>query len=184
MSGPHAPVLLDEVIEALDPKPSDVVVDATFGAGGYTRAILERGAAVSGAFDGVFCFPSIEADCLEAGGEGFVAAYRAFIDSIPFGDPFRAAMESQFYGGLKQLSYDTAGRITLTEALVERGGLSSDVVMIGLGDRFQIWDRARWREHEAEQRAAAKAGMAEIGGMRLEAQLRQEGQLRKEGGGS
>ena len=42
MTAPHIPVLLDEVIEALDPQPGDVVVDATFGAGGYTRAILER----------------------------------------------------------------------------------------------------------------------------------------------
>lgn len=46
MSGPHAPVLLAEVIEALSPKPGDVVIDATFGAGGYTRAILATGAEV------------------------------------------------------------------------------------------------------------------------------------------
>ncbi|WAT19051.1 16S rRNA (cytosine(1402)-N(4))-methyltransferase RsmH [Aurantiacibacter sp. MUD11] len=49
-SAPHVPVLLDEVIEALDPQPGDVIIDATFGAGGYTRAILERGATVH-AFD-------------------------------------------------------------------------------------------------------------------------------------
>ena len=39
---PHIPVLLDEVITALDPQPGDVVIDATFGAGGYTRALLDR----------------------------------------------------------------------------------------------------------------------------------------------
>ncbi|MBH5323287.1 16S rRNA (cytosine(1402)-N(4))-methyltransferase RsmH [Aurantiacibacter sediminis] len=49
-SAPHVPVLLDEVIKALDPQPGDVIIDATFGAGGYTRAILERGATVH-AFD-------------------------------------------------------------------------------------------------------------------------------------
>lgn len=47
---PHIPVLLDEVIEALDPQLGDVVIDATFGAGGYTRALLDRGATVH-AFD-------------------------------------------------------------------------------------------------------------------------------------
>lgn len=50
MTAPHVPVLLDEVVAALDPQPGDVVVDATFGAGGYTRAFLDRGATVH-AFD-------------------------------------------------------------------------------------------------------------------------------------
>ena len=49
-AAPHIPVLLDEVLEQLDPQPGDVIIDATFGAGGYTRAILERGAIVH-AFD-------------------------------------------------------------------------------------------------------------------------------------
>ncbi|MEN8859767.1 16S rRNA (cytosine(1402)-N(4))-methyltransferase RsmH, partial [Qipengyuania flava] len=49
-AAPHVPVLLEEVIAALDPRPGDVVIDATFGAGGYTRALLDRGATVH-AFD-------------------------------------------------------------------------------------------------------------------------------------
>ena len=49
-AAPHIPVLLDEVIAALDPQPGDLIVDATFGAGGYTRALLGRGATVH-AFD-------------------------------------------------------------------------------------------------------------------------------------
>ena len=47
---PHVPVLLEEVVAALAPAPGEVMVDATFGAGGYTRALLARGAAVI-AFD-------------------------------------------------------------------------------------------------------------------------------------
>lgn len=49
-TAPHIPVLLDEVIAALAPQPGDVIVDATFGAGGYTRALLDAGVTVH-AFD-------------------------------------------------------------------------------------------------------------------------------------
>ena len=38
----HLPVLLDEVIQFLDPKPGGRFIDATLGAGGHARAILER----------------------------------------------------------------------------------------------------------------------------------------------
>ncbi len=38
---PHIPVMLDEVVEALAPCSGAVYVDATFGAGGYSRALLE-----------------------------------------------------------------------------------------------------------------------------------------------
>ncbi|HLC95277.1 MAG TPA: 16S rRNA (cytosine(1402)-N(4))-methyltransferase RsmH [Patescibacteria group bacterium] len=38
----HIPVLLQEVIEILNPKNGDTVVDATLGGGGHTRAILKR----------------------------------------------------------------------------------------------------------------------------------------------
>ena len=37
----HIPVLLDEVLKALDPKKGELYIDATFGGGGYTRAILD-----------------------------------------------------------------------------------------------------------------------------------------------
>lgn len=47
---PHVSVLLDEVIQHLAPKPGDLIVDGTFGAGGYSRAILATGAKVV-AFD-------------------------------------------------------------------------------------------------------------------------------------
>ncbi|HWK66019.1 MAG TPA: 16S rRNA (cytosine(1402)-N(4))-methyltransferase RsmH [Rhizobiaceae bacterium] len=42
----HIPVLLEEVLAALAPTRGETIVDGTFGAGGYTRAILERGAGV------------------------------------------------------------------------------------------------------------------------------------------
>jgi 16S rRNA (cytosine1402-N4)-methyltransferase len=41
---PHVPVLVNEVIAALSLRGNETVVDGTFGAGGYTRALLAGGA--------------------------------------------------------------------------------------------------------------------------------------------
>ena len=37
----HVPVLLDEVVAAIAPRDGDIIVDATFGRGGYSAAFLE-----------------------------------------------------------------------------------------------------------------------------------------------
>jgi len=44
----HVPVLLDECVAALRPREGAVILDGTFGAGGYTRALLAAGARVIG----------------------------------------------------------------------------------------------------------------------------------------
>ena len=48
----HIPVLLSEVVESLSPHDSEIFIDGTFGAGGYSEAILQ------------------EADCKTVGREG------------------------------------------------------------------------------------------------------------------
>jgi 16S rRNA (cytosine1402-N4)-methyltransferase len=50
-AAPHVPVLLAEVIAGLAVASGETHVDGTFGAGGYTKAILESGAARVFAFD-------------------------------------------------------------------------------------------------------------------------------------
>jgi len=47
---PHRPVMLDEVVAALEPGPQKLIIDGTFGAGGYSSAFLDFGAQVV-AFD-------------------------------------------------------------------------------------------------------------------------------------
>src|SRR5262245_32925090 len=42
----HVPVLVEEVMAALQPQAGEVVIDGTFGAGGYTKRILATGASV------------------------------------------------------------------------------------------------------------------------------------------
>ena len=76
---PHLPVMLAEVLRRLAPQAGEIHVDGTFGAGGYTRAILAEGAEVI----------AIDRDptAIEAGA-GLVAASGGRLRLVPgvFGD--------------------------------------------------------------------------------------------------
>ena len=41
-TSPHTPIMLAEVLRCLQPRPGDVVVDATLGGGGHAQALLTR----------------------------------------------------------------------------------------------------------------------------------------------
>ena len=118
--------------------------------------------AAAGPLSGVFCFPSIEADCIEGGGKSLFDRYQALIEELPFGDPLRLPLETAVYGGMNELSFDTAGRITLPEALCDMFGLTDWVAVVGLGDRFQIWERDAFRAHRADMLRAARSGLSDL----------------------
>ncbi len=128
-------------------------------------------ALAAGPFDGVFCFPSIEADCIEGGGKALFDRYNGVIEELEFGDPLRSALETSVLGGMARLSFDTAGRITLPESLCDMFGLTDWVTIVGLGDRFQIWEREAFNAHRAAQRDLARQGLAELRAQQRAARL-------------
>lgn len=69
----HIPVMLAEVLQALEPAEGKVILDGTFGAGGYTSAILRAGARVV----------ALDRDPTAiAGGQGLLAASAGHLDLI------------------------------------------------------------------------------------------------------
>ena len=67
----HVPVLLKEVVEGLAVVPGETLVDGTFGAGGYTRALLGAGAGRVIGFDrdpdAIANGPMLVPDAIESG---------------------------------------------------------------------------------------------------------------------
>jgi transcriptional regulator MraZ len=73
-------------------------------------------------------------------------------------------IERFYYSGAVEVQPDKQGRVMLPPALVAHGGLGREVVVVGMRDRLEIWDRAAWRtqlkevmgnaEHVAERLAA------------------------------
>ena len=53
-------------------------------------------------------------------------------------------------GHATELDLDGAGRILLPPSLREYGLLTRDVMLIGQGLRFELWDETRWNERRDE----------------------------------
>lgn len=57
-------------------------------------------------------------------------------------------------GYAQDVQMDGAGRILVAPELREAAGLGRDVMLLGLASHFELWDKARWEQREAEDIAA------------------------------
>ena len=75
-------------------------------------------------------------------------------------------LQRHFFSGAAEAELDKQGRIMIPAALLRYAGLSRDVVVAGVSDHLEIWDREAWRrelnevegsaEHVAERLAAKR----------------------------
>jgi transcriptional regulator MraZ len=65
-------------------------------------------------------------------------------------------IERFYYTGAVEVQPDKQGRVMLPPALVEHGGLGREVVVVGMRDRLEIWDRAAWRTQLKEVMGSAE----------------------------
>src|SRR4029077_13504806 len=59
-------------------------------------------------------------------------------------------MQRHFFSGAIEADLDKQGRVILSAALLEHAKLGRDVVVAGVHDHLEIWDRDAWRRELAE----------------------------------
>ncbi len=69
------------------------------------------------------------------------------------------AWQRIFLGSALDVEMDSAGRILISPELRQAAGLMRDVMLLGMGSHFEIWDADRLAENEA---AAVAAGMPDV----------------------
>jgi MraZ protein len=75
-------------------------------------------------------------------------------------------MQRYLFSAAAEAKLDKQGRVMLPAALIEHAGLGREVIVAGVYDHLEIWDRAAWRkeiadvegraEHVAERLAAKR----------------------------
>jgi len=65
-------------------------------------------------------------------------------------------LERFFYSGASETELDKQGRVMLPRELIEHAKLGREVVVAGVNERLEIWDRATWRKELAEVEGSAE----------------------------
>jgi MraZ protein len=65
-------------------------------------------------------------------------------------------MNRYFFSGAAEAEPDKQGRINVPPALIEHANLGREVVVAGVHDHLEIWDRAAWREHLKQVEGSAQ----------------------------
>ncbi|HWH55093.1 MAG TPA: division/cell wall cluster transcriptional repressor MraZ [Gaiellaceae bacterium] len=65
-------------------------------------------------------------------------------------------MQRFFFSGAAEAELDKQGRVMIPSSLAEHAGLGKEVVVAGIRDHLEIWDRAAWREHLHEIEGSAE----------------------------
>ena len=143
MATPPAPAFLGEFEHSLDDK-GRLAMPARF------RPALD---------DGLYITRGLEACLVIWDGDNWRAiSERVRTLNLWQGDARR--MQRLFFSGASAAQLDKLGRFVIPQYLREYAHLESDVVVVGLGDRIEVWAREAWRA-EREQAERDSAELAE-----------------------
>src|SRR3954463_13331907 len=104
------------------------------------RAVLARDG-----FEGLYCYPTLDAPALDGGGNALLGEIEALIGQHSHGSTEREQLSLSLYGTSEVLKIDGEGRVTLTDPLKTHAGIADAVAFVGLGRKFQIWEPSRFR---------------------------------------
>jgi len=78
------------------------------------------------------------------------------IDAMPNGDPKKTVLKRVIGGASTQVAVDKGGRICIPEEMARGAGITSDAVLVGLLDRFEIWNPERFERVQAADAVLAQ----------------------------
>ena len=87
------------------------------------------------------------------GWEEFSAKLRA----LPMSQATSRSFVRLVFSGAVEVELDNLGRVLIPDYLKEHAELSKNVVVIGTGERLEIWDQERWKAYHVRQQREMEA---------------------------
>lgn len=77
-------------------------------------------------------------------------AWESFRDKIAALPMSAAGWKRIFLGNAMDVEIDASSRVLISPELRAAAGLTKDVMLLGMGSHFELWDATRYAAHEAE----------------------------------
>jgi MraZ protein len=77
-------------------------------------------------------------------------AWEAFRDKVAALPMSAAGWKRIFLGNAMDVDVDSAARVLISPELRAAAGITKDVMLLGMGSHFELWDADRYAAHEAE----------------------------------
>ena len=102
----------------------------------------------------IVCYRSLTSPCIEGCTEDLLEKLATEIEnSTDFFSETQDDLTNLIFGDAKRFSFDSTGRIVLTEKLLKHAQITDSAVFVGKGRKFQIWNPENWEKEEARIRA-------------------------------
>ena len=82
--------------------------------------------------------------------ESFADLFKQLSHNSPTSQDVRA-FSRLFFSRAERVNLDGQGRFRISPELAEIAELTSESVLIGVGNHIEIWDRLRWESYQAEK---------------------------------
>ena len=82
-------------------------------------------------------------------------AWETFRDKVAALPMSASGWKRIFLGNAQDVEIDSAARVLVAPELRTAAGLTKDVMLLGMGSHFELWDAQRYAAHEAEVMAQA-----------------------------
>ena len=106
-------------------------------------------------YNGFISYPSFKHSALEACSPDRIEKLSNTIDSLnPFEDK-RDYFATSILSESVNLQFDTEGRVSLNEKLLNHSKIKSDILFVGLGKTFQIWEPKNFEKFKVVARKKA-----------------------------
>ena len=106
-------------------------------------------------YNGFITYPSFNHHALDACSQDRIEKLSNTIDSLNPFEEKRDFFATSILSESENLQFDTEGRVSLSEKLMDHAKIKNNVLFVGLGKTFQIWEPKNFGKFKAVARKKA-----------------------------